>query len=543
MKTEIKKTEYAVQLVGPGELKLNCEKPVHLPGPYQVLAKVETTGLCFSDLKLLKQFRDHARKGEIDSGIDQEILKEIPSYVPGDLPAVPGHEAVVRIVAVGGKVKHAEVGKRYLIQTDYRWLRTGDSNAAFGYNFEGGLQQFVLMDERVTTTPDGESFLIPASDDLSASAIALVEPWACVEDSYISRERQGLKKGGKLLIFVCQGVDASAVDGYVKVNAVSEKTVHCSSVDKLPDVSAGGYDDIIFAGADPDAMEKVFPLLGVHGLLCIVQSGRSFDRDVVTPVGRVHYGGIRITGTTGSDPAEAYAAIPQTGEIREGDSVDVVGAAGPMGTMHVVRNICQGVKDVSVFAGDMSEERLQMLTDISTPLAERNGVCYTSYVPGSEKAPKVVNYAAIMVPVPAIVANCVRSTAERGIINIFAGIPVHVEHAIDLDSYVRKQLFFIGTSGSVLEDMKIVLAKVESRSLDTNLSVAAVCGLDGAIDGIHAVEERTIPGKIMVYPDCEGLGLTPLSRLQEKLPEVAAKLNNGLWTMEAEKALLARFSN
>ena len=73
--------------------------------------------------------------------------------------------------------------------------------------------------------------------------------------------------------------------------------------------------------------------------------------------------------------------------------------------------------------------------------------------------------------------------------------------------------------------MKAVLAKVEARQLDTNLSVAAVSGLDGAIDGIRAVEKNLMPGKIIVYPSCHGLKLTPLTEIgRQGLP-----LENGHW--------------
>jgi len=175
---DLPETQYAVQLVGPDELVLNKSKEVFNPGPHQILCKVEVVGLCFSDLKLLKQFSSHVRKSELVAGIDPEILKEIPSYVPGEAPTVPGHETVVRIEAVGAGVEDFKPGDRFLVQTDYRWLRTASSNGAFGYNFEGALQEYVLMDERVITSPDGESMLIPVSEELSASAIALVEPGA-----------------------------------------------------------------------------------------------------------------------------------------------------------------------------------------------------------------------------------------------------------------------------------------------------------------------------------------------------------------------------
>jgi len=174
--TSIPEKQCAVQLVAPDQLRVNDAKPVFAPGPHQILCQVEVCGLCFSDLKLLKQFSGHARKSSVMSGIDAEALSEMPNYVPGDKPVVPGHETVVRIVKTGPGVAHHKVGDRFLVQTDYRWLPTAGSNAAFGYNFEGGLQEYVLMDERVIISPEGESMLIPVPEDLSASALALVEP-------------------------------------------------------------------------------------------------------------------------------------------------------------------------------------------------------------------------------------------------------------------------------------------------------------------------------------------------------------------------------
>ena len=135
----IPESQYAIQLVGPGQLTLNDNKPVFKPGPYQILARTECVGLCFSDLKLLKQFSEHARKSEVIEGLSRDILGEIPSYVPGDKPTVPGHEVTCRIIAVGEKVTQHKVGERCLVQTDYRDLPTASSNAAFGYNFEGGV--------------------------------------------------------------------------------------------------------------------------------------------------------------------------------------------------------------------------------------------------------------------------------------------------------------------------------------------------------------------------------------------------------------------
>jgi threonine dehydrogenase-like Zn-dependent dehydrogenase len=547
---DLPETQYAVQLVGPDELVLNKSKEVFRPGPHQILCRVEVVGLCFSDLKLLKQFSSHVRKSGLVAGIDPEILKEIPSYVPGEAPTVPGHETVVRIEAVGPGVEDCKGGDRFLVQTDYRWLRTASSNGAFGYNFEGALQEYVLMDERVITSPDGESMLIPVSDELSASAIALVEPWACVEDAYVSGERTGIKTDGRMLVVADVKVSEDAFGNlfgrygkpaqitWVSKTPPVELDVPVKTVTNVSELADVGYDDVIYFGSDANIVESLFAKVATGGLLNIVLCGGKFGRDVVTAVGRIHYGGIRITGTTGSDPAESMIVIPETDEIRAGDKINVIGAGGPMGAMHVIRNICQGVEGVSVFAGDLDDTRLDTLTKIAVPLAQKNAVEYKPYNPKKDEITEAFDYTVLMAPVPGLVAASVHSAAERGLINIFAGIPATVSGEIDLDTYIEKQLYFIGTSGSSLDDMKRMLEKAESGSLDTNVSVAAITGLEGATEGIRAVEDRSIAGKIVVYPACRDMGLVTLEELKEKMPEVGACLNNGLWTKQAEDKLL-----
>ena len=552
----IPKTQHAVQLVGPDELILNKSKEVFPPGRHQILCRIEAVGLCFSDLKLLKQFSNHVRKSEIVSGIDPEVLKEIPSYVPCEAPTVPGHETVVRIEAVGPAVGNFKPGQRFLVQTDYRWIRTATSNAAFGYNFEGALAEYVLMDERIITSPQGDSMLLPVGEELSGSAVALVEPWACVEDAYVSAERTSLKIDGQMLIVadteVTKNTFQNLFSSYGKpaqITWLSEAPIPAeleAAADRAASISAltdAGYDDIIYFGSDAKVVEALFAKVALNGILNIVLCGDRFGRDVVTTVGRVHYGGIRIVGTTGSDPAESMKVIPDTDEIRPGDRINIVGAGGPMGMMHVIRNICQGVEGVSVFASDVDDNRLAMLTKIAGPIAEKNAVTYKAYNPLKDKITEAFDYTALMAPIPALVAASVHSAAERGLVNIFAGIPATVTGKIDLDTYIEKRLYFIGTSGSTLEDMKRMLEKAESGQLDTNLSVAAVCGLAGATDGIRAVENRSIAGKIVVYPACKDLPLVPLEKMNEKMPQVAEYLNNGLWTRQAEQKLLESFES
>ena len=62
------------------------DMPVGTPGPDQLLVRVDAVGLCFSDVKLIKQGGDH------------------PKLYGRDLATEPtrlGHEAAVTVVAVG----------------------------------------------------------------------------------------------------------------------------------------------------------------------------------------------------------------------------------------------------------------------------------------------------------------------------------------------------------------------------------------------------------------------------------------------------------
>ena len=309
-------TQFAVQLVGPDRLVLNRRKAVVRPGPHQVLARIEAVGLCFSDLKLLKRFADHPRKGPVVSGLDPGVLAEIPSYVPGDLPTVPGHEAVCRIVAAGPAVRHYRVGERCLVQTDYRALRTAESNAAFGYNFEGALQEYVLMDERVIVDPAGGRMLIPVSEDLGASAVALVEPWACVENSYASPERRKIKAGGKVLLMRA-GIPRRGMRPPPMGDAPPAEIVLAAPAD-LPRLPDAAFDDIIYYGADAAVLEALNDKLTAGGLLNVVLGGRRIGRPVSVGVGRIHYGGTRWIGTRGRDAAASYRTIPATRRVAAG---------------------------------------------------------------------------------------------------------------------------------------------------------------------------------------------------------------------------------
>ena len=456
--------------------------------------------------------------------------------MPEGQPTVPGHEVVLRVLAVGAAVTSVTVGGRYLVQADFRDLKTSNSNGAFGYNFEGGLQQYVLLDERVTVAANGESYLLPVPEDKSASQLALVEPWACVEDAFLTRERRTLRAGGTLLV-----VGRGNLDGLdLAVSARRLATAPAPGLELVDRATlpAQSVDDLLYAGSDPSELERLFPLVAKNGLVLIAGAGGSFGRPVNVPVGRVHYGNIRIVATTGARFADCLAAIPGSGELRAHDHVNVVGAGGPMGVMAMVRAIASSAPGALVEGGVRNPERAQALRERVAPFAAARQVQVRLFNPESERAQGTVDYCFLMAPVPSLVQEAIRDAGERGIINVFAGIGAEVPCAIDLDAYAAKRLYFIGTSGSTMEDMRVVLGKVIDNQLDTNLSVGAVSGMAGAIDGLNAVKNRTIAGKIVVYPALGAFPLLELDELVARYPTIGPLLNNGCWSKAAEEALL-----
>ena len=546
MSEAIPATQYAVQFTGKDEVFLNTAKPVDPVGPTQILLQVEACGICFSDTKLLHAFADHPRKSPVVGGIAADELAQVPSYHPDAEPVVPGHEPVVRVAAIGEAVTAYRVGERLLVQADWRHLPTAASNGAFGYNFDGALQEYVVVDERIVRHR-GEEFMLRVSDGPTAAQVALVEPWSTVEASYSRSERNTLAAGGRLLVVADAGVTPSGLEpllaaarpGSIAVVGAEPATVDAQAVRAELDQVEAGLDDIVYFGSDAATIERLSGLLGARSLLCVVLGGARIDRRVSLDVGRVHYDFTRYIGTVGSDPAEAYTHVPANGEIRAQDQVAIIGAAGPMGLMHTVRTVSLGLPGVEVVGADVNDERLAHLASVVNPTAAERGVPFRVVNSSSAPLEPGFTYLTCLVPVPALLAQAVDLAGEGAIVNAFAGFPAGTLAELDLQGIIERRVFLIGTSGSEMSDMRTLLDKLETQALDTSISLDAVCGMAGFSDAIDAVNNRTSGGKIMVYPALHDLGLIRLSELPEKLPEVAAALEDGRWTKAAEAALIA----
>src|SRR5574341_2692276 len=153
------------------------EVPLPAYGPDELLVRHDACGLCFSDIKIIKLGEEHPR-----------IYRNMSAD-----PVVLGHEVALTIVGVGENLRgHYRVGDRYIIQAD---VFVGGVGYAYGYEIQGGLSRYGVIDQRVLNGDDG-NYLIPVQPTTGYAESALTEPWACVIAAYQLKYRTGLKPGG-----------------------------------------------------------------------------------------------------------------------------------------------------------------------------------------------------------------------------------------------------------------------------------------------------------------------------------------------------------
>ncbi len=564
----IPKEMIAWPLYGTGLENLGREgRPVRLPvpqhGPDQLLARIDAVGLCFSDMKILTLGGDHPRLGGRDLARD---------------PVIMGHEVAVTIVRVGEQLQgQFQPGDRFVIQADIYYKGKG---VAFGYRLPGALEQYVVIGKEILEGDEGP-YLLAVQPDTGYAEAALSEPWACVECSYRAQQRDGLKPDGRVWIVGAPGFEQKGLElgaGIAEGPAVSEILLtnvapavadlwravaeqwgaQLETWDAEPAAFAGvvegGHlsaqpDDIIVLGStSADTVEALVPLLGTGGHLAIIGEG-ALPRKIELDVGRIHYDDLHYVGTTSRVIADAYR-IARASEPIAGGKALYVGAGGPMGQMHVLRAIDSPAGPATVVATDMDEDRLATIPERFGPAAADQGVeliCLNPQVLGPEEyerrlteiAPEGFDDVVCLVPVSAVVADAASRVGPNGVLNIFAGAARGTMAQLDLTPVFQQGVRFIGTSGSSTSDLEFTLHKTERGELSPNRSVAAIGSLEAGLDGLTAVRDRTLAGKIVLYPQIEELPLTKLEQLRDVLPTVADKLAPpGIWTNEAELELL-----
>ncbi|MCS7039203.1 MAG: alcohol dehydrogenase catalytic domain-containing protein [Anaerolineae bacterium] len=552
-------TQLIWPLYGAGMENLGVnDRPIEVPvpafGPDELLIRHDATGLCFSDIKVISLGEKHPR-----------IYRNMREN-----PVVLGHEIAMTVVGVGANLRDRyRIGDRFTIQAD---IFVNGVGYAYGYEIQGGLSQYNVIDRRILNGDHG-NYLIPVQPTTGYAEAALTEPWACVTAAYELKYRTGLRPGGVTWIIgthadpgqeytLSAGFDAAShprtllltdvppdLEAWLRAGARSLGV----EVIEVPDVGRPPFekiDDIVLLGATPELIETVSPRLADFGIVALVMAGetRPLARPVQVDIGRVHYNRWLYVGSRSPDIARAYSEVPVRSALKPGGRAWFVGAGGPMGRMHVQRAIQKPNGPAVIVCTDVSPLRLNDLWESYAEEAQAKGITFICLNPTERDA-----YAAgmapfrqtgfddivVLAPVPAVIADAATWLAPRGVMNVFAGVARGTMASLDLNDTYGKAVRVIGHSASSIEDLRLMLHETETGELSPNRSVAAVGSLSAAKDGLRAVQDTVFPGKVVIWPQIRDFPLTALPDLKDKLPTVYARLKNGReWTREAEEEFL-----
>ncbi|CAG1007715.1 L-sorbose 1-phosphate reductase [Anaerolineales bacterium] len=536
-------------------------EPFDIPEPNddQLLVRIDSIGVCFSDVKILKQGGAHPKLYNRNLAVD---------------PIRLGHEVSLTIVKVGKNLQgNYKPGQRLAVQPD---IYQQGKSTAYGYTIPGGFIQYHLIGDEVLKT-DAGACLLPVEEEMGYAESSLLEPWGCVMAAYTQRRRLTIKQGGVMWI-VGQPGDTTSFTFSSGLNqpativltdvpdsvrmAVSKTQAKIIERNGLTpadyeslskELTNGvGFDDIVILNPTSATTVSAIARFIARRGTCNLVGTKPLDGLPQIDLGRLHYDYTAYVGANGTDIAAAYGEARNRCELRAGGTTVFIGAGGPMGQMHVQRALELPDGPKVVIATEISDDRLQTLNDMFKPLADKNGRKLFFFNPNTSKhsfhdfvmevtqnqgADDVV----VSVPVASLMEEGDTVMKPDGMMVFFAGVPNGTMGALNLSNVYLSNAQYTGTSGLTIDDQASVMQRRVAGTLSPGRSVAAIGGLEAAAEAIESVIESKYPGKVVIFPQIHNLPLMGLKELKERLPEVAAKLGEDLmWTNEAEVVLIEK---
>jgi len=529
------------------------------PNDDQLLVRIDSIGVCFSDVKILKQGGAHPKLYNRNLAVD---------------PIRLGHEVSLTIVKVGKNLQAIyKPGQRLAVQPD---IYQQGKSTAYGYTIPGGMIQFHLIGDEVLKTDTG-ACLLPVDESMGYAESSLLEPWGCVLGAYTQRRRLTIKQGGVMWIVGQQGdstsftfsagLDLPATIILTDVpdsvrQAVLDTEALIVERDGLTPVdyeslskeltNSVGFDDIVILNPTSATTVSAIARFIARRGTCNLVGTKPLDGLPQIDLGRLHYDYTAYIGTSGTDIAAAYGEARNRCELRGGGTTVFVGAGGPMGQMHVQRALELPDGPKVVIATEISDDRLQTLNSMFKSLADKNGRKLFFFNPNTSKQSfhdfvmevtqnQGADDVVVSVPVAALMEEGDTVMKPDGMMVFFAGVPNGTMSALNLSNVYLSNAQYTGTSGLTIDDQASVMERRVAGTLSPGRSVAAIGGLETAAEAIESVIEGKYPGKVVIFPQIHNLPLMGLKELKERLPEVAAKLgDDNMWTNEAEEVLIEK---
>lgn len=268
------------------------ERPVPAPAPHQVLVRMETSGLCHTDI--------HAARGDWP--------------VKPEPPFVPGHEGIGVVEAVGDQVGHLSAGDRVAIP----WL-----GEACGHcdHCVSGWETLCLEQRNSGYSVDGShteyavahgTYVVPVPEGIDPLDAA---PLTCAGvTTYKAVKLSGARPGARVLVSGIGGLGHLALQ-YARIFGAETVAVDVTD-EKLALARDLGADHVIDARTQ-DVAEETQKLGGADAAISLAVSNESFS---------AAYGSLRRGGTLVlvALPAEGTLALPVFDTVLNG--ITVVGS-------------------------------------------------------------------------------------------------------------------------------------------------------------------------------------------------------------------------
>jgi threonine dehydrogenase-like Zn-dependent dehydrogenase len=240
--------------------------------------------------------------------------------------------------------------------------------------------------------------------------------------------------------------------------------------------------------------------------------------------------------------------------IREGGSLAMLAAAGPMGLGAITYALHSDRRPACIVVTDINQDRLNRAKLLFSAEAEKEGIRLEFINTSSldhpaeylkKSAPKGFDDVFVYAPVSSVVELASAILGRDGCLNFFAG-PTDNQFSAKMNFYDvhYNGTHVIGTTGGNTEDMKESLRLTEERRIDPSVMVTHIGGLNCAAE--TTLNLPKIPGgKKLIYTHIE-MPLTAIDDFRKKgsedrrfsdLADITEK-NSGLWCAEAEEYLL-----
>ena len=526
------------------------------PAPNQMLVRIDSVGICYSDVKLINQGNQHPKIRGRNLSTD---------------PTRPGHEVSFTVILVGENLKdNYQPGDRFTIQPE---VVIANQKQTYGFSFPGGLTQYHLIGPELLETDQGVS-LLKLEGVMGFSAVSLLEPWGSVLAAYDEKRRLIPKKGGNMWIIgtpllsgkydFSQYLDLPGLilisdmdkdlENIIRNNSRSVTKKDGITLDDYEDLvhdetNGQGFDDIILL--DPQSarqVEKLITLVNQGGLINLVGT-RPLEKEAIIDPQRIHYDFISLVGTTEQEISTSYGVEKNRSELKERGTVIFLGGGGPIGQMHLQRAIMRKNGPTTILVSEINQERITFLTNRFSAQAQslkKNLIVFNPEEHGSDLRKcinKIVGGAevddvVVLAPTAEVINQAACLVQDDSLINLFAGTPAGICMAIDLSKVYLGNLQITGASGLSFNNIQEAYHLALNEEIDLNAAVAAVGGMMAAQEAIQATQERRYPGRIIIYPQLEDLPLLSMSDLVGRYPLLETLLGQrNLWTREAEAKL------